>query len=126
MKDCNACGKCCIKYGNGGLSANKEEIQAWQDEAPHIAQYVHQGAIWFDPNTLQPLTACPWLTPNANGSGYLCEIYHDRPDDCRYYPSSFDEMIRDGCEMIEAKDRRNPKQAQQDLAIIMRDSWQSA
>ncbi len=126
MKDCNACGKCCIKYGNGGLSASKQEIQTWQDDAPHIAQYVHQGAIWFDPNTQQPLAVCPWLTPNANGSGYLCEIYHDRPDDCRYYPSSFDEMIRDDCEMIEAKDRRNPKQAQKDLVIIMRDSWQSA
>lgn len=124
MKDCNACGKCCIKYGGAGLTASKQEVQAWQDDAPHIAQYVHQGEIWFDPSTQQALNACPWLKLNPNGKGYLCDIYYDRPDDCRYYPSSFDEMLRDDCEMVEAKDRRNSKQAHEDLVIIMRDSWQ--
>ncbi|MFA0704132.1 YkgJ family cysteine cluster protein, partial [Vibrio sp. 10N.222.48.A3] len=26
MKDCNQCGKCCIKYGDGDLAATQEEI----------------------------------------------------------------------------------------------------
>ena len=26
MKNCNQCGKCCIKYGDGDLAATQEEI----------------------------------------------------------------------------------------------------
>lgn len=123
MKDCNACGKCCIKYGNGGLSISNQELQTWIDDAPEIAKYAHNGEIWFDPRTQQLLNACPWLEKQPNSSAYTCAIYYNRPDDCRYYPSTLEEMIRDECEMIEAKDTRNPKQAQKDLQIIMSDSW---
>ena len=27
MKDCNQCGKCCIKYGDGGIEASDEDIE---------------------------------------------------------------------------------------------------
>ncbi|HHJ18661.1 MAG TPA: YkgJ family cysteine cluster protein, partial [Gammaproteobacteria bacterium] len=27
MKECNQCGKCCIKYSDGGLSASSSEIE---------------------------------------------------------------------------------------------------
>ena len=122
MKDCNSCGKCCIKYSNGGLSASKAEIDAWEDEAPEVARYVHKGQIWHDPDSKAPITLCPWLERAKNSKVYTCAIYYNRPDDCRYYPSTVEEMLRDECEMIEAKDLKNPKQAQQTLDIIMSDS----
>ena len=131
MKECNSCGKCCIKYSNGGLSASQSEIELWDVDSPNIYRHVHEGKIWMDPNTHEPLALCPWLKkePAASslGSGsskvrYSCEIYFDRPDDCRYYPSTLSEMILDECEMIEPKDIKNPKQAQKALEFIMADS----
>ncbi|GAA0408941.1 hypothetical protein GCM10009133_16850 [Cocleimonas flava] len=53
---------------------------------------------------------------------YTCDIYFDRPEDCRYYPSTIAEMIKDGCEMMDDNDKANPKKAQQDLDRIMVDS----
>lgn len=122
MKDCNSCGKCCIKYSHGGLSAAKFEIAHWQDHRPDIFAYVHAGNIWMDPATGQQLTLCPFLKPSANHKTYSCDIYDDRPDDCRYYPSTLDEMIADECEMIDVNDLKNPKLARITLHNLMRDS----
>mgnify|MGYP003674134346 CR=1 FL=1 len=127
MKDCNQCGKCCIKYGDGALSATKEEIDLWELFNPEIYKFVKNHEIWFDPETGLRLKRCPFLefvpsinTPTPNK--YTCSIYLDRPEDCRHYPSLFDEMIRDECEMIETKDLANPKQAQIKLDLLMKDS----
>ncbi len=125
MKDCNQCGKCCIKYSDGGLSATQDEIDWWEIFRPNIARYVSEGEIWVDPESGQALKRCPWLQSSTNASNktiYSCQIYHDRPDDCRHYPSHIDEMVRDDCEMLEPKDLQNPKQAQRNLDIIMLDS----
>jgi len=62
MQNCNQCGKCCIKYGNGGLSAAPEEIDWWQNHRPEIAKYVNKGKIWMDPISEEQLTVCPFLT----------------------------------------------------------------
>lgn len=124
MKECNQCGKCCIKYGNGGLAATQEEIDLWELFNPDIYEYVHEGKIWFDPQTKQPLDRCPFLelspkqTPHDNDK-FICRIYHDRPEDCRHYPSLINEMVRDECEMIEVIDLDNPKKAQKLLDKIM-------
>ncbi|MEY8203715.1 MAG: YkgJ family cysteine cluster protein [Bermanella sp.] len=133
MKECNSCGKCCIKYSHGGLTASRSEIELWDEDSPQISRYVHAGKIWVDPTTHAPLELCPWLKeePASSAPGsrlssqvrYSCEIYYDRPDDCRFYPSTLSEMIVDECEMIEAKDIKNPKQAQLALEHIMADSW---
>jgi len=123
MKECNACGKCCIKYGSGGLSVTLQELDLWQEDAPKLLEYVNEGQIWFHPTTKQALAVCPWLELADDTGRYHCAIYFNRPDDCRYYPSSIEEMIRDDCEMLEPKDKRNPKQAQKSLALIMKDSW---
>lgn len=117
MKDCNQCGKCCIKYGDGGIEATIEEIDMWEIFRPHIYQYVLDYKLWFDPKTQVPLKQCPFLEKVATGQAitqvkYTCAIYEDRPEDCRLYPSSINEMIRDECEMIEAIDITQPKQAQ--------------
>lgn len=128
MKDCNQCGKCCIKYADGGLTATSEEIRMWEIFRPHIYQYVRNGKIWFKPGTDEQLTNCPFLdkTTSQNHSSqqekYSCSIYHDRPEDCRHYPTRISEMIRDDCEMIEVADLKSPEQAQINLDAIMSDS----
>tara|TARA_R110002072_G_scaffold123515_2_gene258834 strand:- start:1959 stop:2435 length:477 start_codon:yes stop_codon:yes gene_type:complete len=130
MKDCNQCGKCCIHYADGGLSASTEEIQNWEIFNPAIAAYVANGKIWMDPVTHKQLTRCPWLEELPIESGgesvkYGCRIYQDRPEDCRHYPTYIAEMVRDGCEMVEVQDLDTPKQAQISLDILMADSRSS-
>lgn len=122
MKDCNSCGKCCIKYSNGGLSAAKHEINEWEENSPEIYKYVKDGLIWADPKTGEQITLCPFLSKQENSKVYTCDIYFDRPDDCRYYPSTVDEMIADDCEMIEKKDLLDRKKARATLDLIMSDS----
>ena len=127
MKDCNQCGKCCIKYGDGDLAATKEEIDLWELFNPDIFEYVRGKEIWFDPESGERLKRCPFLQtmpkqdPNAQDK-YTCSIYLDRPEDCRHYPSLINEMVQDDCEMIEVIDRENPIAAQKKLDFLMRDS----
>lgn len=120
MKDCNQCGKCCIKYGNGGLSASTDEIAFWEIFRPHIHRYVNNENIWSSPETGLPLTRCPWLREEQGK--YFCEIYFDRPDDCKYYPVNIDQMVKDECEMLEPGDLKRPLQAQGILDRLMADS----
>ena len=127
MKECNQCGKCCIAYSDGGLSATPQEIEAWEVFRPAIAQYVAHGKIWMDPVSKEQLKRCPWLEALPARAGvsalkYGCRIYDDRPEDCRHYPVAIAEMVRDGCEMIELCDLDAPKQAQLTLDHIMADS----
>lgn len=128
MKDCNQCGKCCTKYGDGGLSATVEEIEMWELLQPDIYKYVRKGNIWHDPDSGEQLTHCPFLEPIPGPGGspdqqkYSCGIYLDRPEDCRHYPTSIAEMVRDDCEMIEVIDLENPKRAQIRLDVLMSDS----
>ncbi|MBL4711190.1 MAG: YkgJ family cysteine cluster protein [Gammaproteobacteria bacterium] len=128
MKECNQCGKCCIKYSNGGLTTSASQIDYWENYRPEIYKYVKDGNIWMDPDTGKQIERCPWLRKAPQLSNYknkyTCDIYFDRPDDCRFYPSSLDEMVADGCEMLEKKDLANPKQGQKALDIIMQDSRQ--
>ena len=127
MKDCNQCGKCCLAYSDGGLSATAQDIEGWELFNPAIAEYVADGKIWMDPVTGEQLTRCPWLEVLSAGSAsgptkYGCRIYHDRPQDCRHYPVLIADMIRDGCEMIEIGDMGSPEEAQLALDQLMADS----
>ncbi|EGR2205774.1 YkgJ family cysteine cluster protein [Vibrio parahaemolyticus] len=131
MKDCNQCGKCCIKYGNGDLAATQEEIDLWELFNPDIFEYVKGGKIWFDPETREQLEHCPFLelVPKVKPEEkdkYTCSIYLDRPEDCRHYPSLINEIVRDECEMIEIADLENPKQAQKHLDKLMSSSRPSS
>lgn len=121
MKECNQCGKCCIKYANGGLCATAEEIENWENNYPDIYQYVSNGKIWMDPHNGTQLAVCPWLKQDEKGK-YLCSIYFSRPEDCRWYPVSVNEMIRDECEMLENRDLQNLKNTQVKLDTLMSDS----
>ena len=122
MKECNQCGKCCIKYSNGGLSVSVAQIDYWDNYRPEIHRYVVEGNIWIDPDTGKQIELCPWLRKVPNQNKYTCDIYNDRPDDCKYYPSTIDEMVIDECEMLEEKDQSNPKLARKALDEIMEDS----
>jgi Fe-S-cluster containining protein len=122
MKDCNQCGKCCVIYADGGLSASQKEIDAWEENRPDIFAYVSDGKIWVDPATGQQLRYCPWLTKVSGQQKYTCRIYNDRPDDCRFYPSNIDEMVRDECEMLEPRYLANPTKAQRTLDELMAES----
>ena len=119
---CNSCGKCCTKYSNGGLSATASEIEFWDICRPEIVRYVDDGKIWMNPDDSQQLELCPWLNKVPGEDKYLCGIYYDRPDDCKYYPVTIEQMIADDCEMLEVKDLRNPRQAQKGLDKLMADS----
>ena len=122
MKACNQCGKCCTKYGNGDLSATANEIEYWEIFRPDIFSYVDGGNIWISPVTGELLEKCPWLRKMPNQEKYTCDIYHDRPDDCKVYPVAIDQMVEDACEMLEDQDLANLKQAQSKLNLIMTDS----
>ncbi len=122
MKDCNQCGKCCIIYADGGLSASPEEIRAWEDHRPDIFAFVRGGLIWFDPDTGDRLSYCPFLTKDPGQKKYSCSIYDDRPEDCRLYPSNIDEMVRDECEMLEPSDLADPQKGQKALDELMAES----
>ena len=119
MKDCNQCGRCCQIYGDGRLSATSEDLDWWDAHKPEIAKYTRNGHIWMDPESGQQLPGCPWLKKEAGQEKYTCDIYFDRPDDCRQYPATVADMIKDGCEMIETKDLSNIQQATVTLNRIM-------
>jgi len=125
MKECNSCGKCCIKYSNGDLSASDIELEYWEVFRPDISRYVRNGKIWMNPDSGEQIERCPWLRKVPNSKILTCAIYHDRPDDCRFYPVTISEMIIDECEMLETKDIKNPKQAKIDLDKLMIDSRSS-
>jgi len=74
------------------------------------------------PDTGEQIKLCPWLRKLPNQIGYICDIYYDRPDDCKYYPVTIEQMIEDECEMLEVQDMANPKQAQKTLDKLMADS----
>lgn len=122
MKDCNQCGKCCIHYSDGGLSASASDLEHWETDRPDISEYVSGGKIWISPVTGKQMLRCPWLRKISGQEMYICRIYYDRPDDCRYYPVDIEQMLRDGCEMLEARDLAKPKQAQRTLDVLMADS----
>ena len=123
MKDCNQCGKCCTKYGGGELTATASEIEWWATFRPEIFSYVGDtGAIWTSPVTGKLMPRCPWLRKVRNQDKYICRIYHDRPEDCRHYPVTISEMVRDECEMLEVRDLEDPAKAQRRLDQIMSDS----
>lgn len=122
MKECNQCGKCCTKYSDGGLSASTSEIELWEIYRPDIYRFVKGGKIWISPETAEPLSLCPFLTKLPGEQKYICDIYYDRPDDCKFYPVSIEQMINDECEMLQRHDLENPARAQKDLDRIMADS----
>ena len=109
-------------YSDGGLSASTTDIDFWEVHRPDIFTYVKNGEIWFNPESGKQLTSCPFLEKIPNEEKYGCSIYYDRPEDCRFYPVTIDQMLKDDCEMLEAHDLKDSRKAQKKLNIIMSDS----
>ena len=122
MKPCNACGKCCEMAGDGGLSASADDINRWEIHRPDLLPYVEGSRIWIDPESGQYFSRCPWLRQSPASEKTYCDIYEDRPDDCRYFPVDVAQMIAVDCEMIERRDLLDLKRAQRELDDIMMDS----
>lgn len=104
------------------MAATDNEIEMWELFNPEIMQYVRDGKIWMDPKTGEQLQRCPFLILETKLQKYTCSIYHNRPEDCRHYPTHIAEMVRDECEMIELVDLEAPKKAQTQLDALMTDS----
>lgn len=94
----------------------------WAIFRPDIREFVSKGKIWVNPDTGVQLTGCPFLRKMPGQDKYLCDIYFDRPEDCRFYPVTIEQMINDDCEMLEPDDLENPDQAQSVLDKLMADS----
>jgi len=47
---------------------------------------------------------CPFVRKVRGTDRYTCTIYDTRPQVCRSYPHSVDQMAADGCEMLEPGD----------------------
>lgn len=127
MQDCNSCGKCCIKYSNGDLSASEQDLEMWELFKPDIAEYVKKGLIWFSPKSGKQLALCPFLREVQDSKqptkvSYTCDIYYDRPEDCRFYPVTIKQMINDNCEMLEEGDLLSPTSAQINLDKLLANS----
>jgi Fe-S-cluster containining protein len=115
MQACNSCGKCCIKYSNGDLSASKEDLELWESLRPDIYRYVRDGKIWMDPASGKQIELCPWLRREPEQIQFSCAIYYDRPEDCRVYPATVTDMIKDECEMLEPHDHADLSRAEREL-----------
>ena len=76
----------------------------------------------MSPDTGKQIKLCPWLRKLPNENKYICDIYYDRPDDCKYYPVTIDQMVMDECDMLEVQDLAKPKQAQKTLNKLLADS----
>lgn len=122
MKNCNSCGKCCETAGNGGLSASKEEIDWWETHRPDIFRFVQGERIWVNPASGEYFARCPWLSKSPDDKKFTCDIYADRPEECRHYPIDIAQMLRDECEMLERRDVLDVKRAQRKLDAIMIES----
>ena len=121
MKECNQCGKCCTLYGPD-LAVLDSEIDWWENHAPDIANYARGGKIWISPITGERMLRCPWLRKLPGQDKYICRIYYNRPDDCKHYPVTIEQMLNDECEMLEPRDLADLKKAQRTLDLLMADS----
>ena len=69
----------------------------------------------MDPDSGEQIELCPWLRREPEKLQYTCAIYFDRPEDCRVYPATVSDMIKDDCEMIEPQDLVDLSRAEHEL-----------
>lgn len=100
-KLCTGCGICCEMYGHN-LYATKEDIARWRQKAPWLLEYVlaldELNDLWRNPITGDEMERCPWV--GQAGGKRICRIHHLKPDICRGYPYSVEQMRDDACEIL--------------------------
>ncbi len=84
---CLACGDCCRRF-SWHLQASPRDIRRWRQAGrDDILAYVHElGMLWFDPDSGERLSCCPFLVPDGPGRT-ICGIHEVKPDICRTYPT---------------------------------------
>jgi len=104
LQECNACGKCCKKYGGeGGLgSINQEEYDRLPEFAKKFAGQLNPMEIydiWIFEG--MEMVRCPFLI-ELEGEKSVCMIYDHRPDVCKSWPDKVntDGMVAVKCEMM--------------------------
>ena len=109
MRPCNGCGKCCEKYGTlpasqptrcGSLARRSPRYLALHD--------LRSGDLWLNLQTGAEVRRCPWLRKVPREQRFKCRIYELRRNVCRDYPVNVQQMIDDGCEMLEPAAGPNP------------------
>jgi Fe-S-cluster containining protein len=120
MRACTQCGKCCLLHAgdpgneqstNTGLGmATDEDLARWRDR-PDIMRFIDPGLpdLWVSPRTGEDTERCPWLRKLPRQHKYKCRIYDVRPNACRGYPVDIEQMVRDGCELLEEGDLEKPR-----------------
>lgn len=125
MKACNGCGKCCEKYSaSSGLgSATVADVRRFR-KRPDILDWASPPLYdyWFSPVTGEETGRCPWLRKLPNRAVFKCRIHDVRPDTCRGYPVSRQQMVQDQCEMIEPGDELLSDKEFQTLLARMRNA----
>lgn len=76
----------------------------------------------MDPLTGEQIDLCPWLRRAPDQVHYSCAIYFDRPQDCRIYPATVADMIKDDCEMLEPGDYTDLSRSELELKLKFSDS----
>jgi uncharacterized protein len=124
MRPCTQCGKCCLKYGAELDTVEVKVIHVWRRKRPEIAQWAGWAGgdlydLWVSPTTHEDVKRCPWLRKPPNQEKYTCRIYAMRPQVCRNYPVDIEQMVQDGCEMLEPGDLEKPReQLERELAVL--------
>lgn len=126
MKPCNGCGKCCFKYGATQIpEAYDTDLENWRAFRPDLLNYIGSELapdLWFHPVTgreFDERDRCPWLRKRPGRDQYRCRIYSVRPEPCAGYPVDVDQMIRDGCEMLEEGDlEKAPEALERELRLL--------
>lgn len=82
----------------------------WETQRPEVLNYTDMlGDLWISPVTGEEMNRCPWLRKLPRKEKYKCRIHEVRPDVCRAYPVDIDQMVSDGCEMLEDGDLDKPR-----------------
>jgi uncharacterized protein len=102
---CTRCGRCCLKPDYiATLTASPGDVRRWRREGRHdilaYAEVIGSGAdLWIRPDGSE-CTRCPFLRKDRNAVTYRCRIHATKPQPCRDYPASYDQMVEDGCEIV--------------------------
>ncbi len=128
MKPCNGCGKCCLSYGGQsglGVASEADARRLINARRLDIIQWIdpNLGDLWTNPRTGEETSRCPWLRKLPGKLVYKCRIHAVRPDVCRNYPVSIEQMNLDGCEMLEESDKHEPDATLLQELQALRSGW---
>lgn len=83
------------------LRATEDDIARWEAEGrDDILAYESLGDLWIKEDGTE-CTRCPFLRRDRGAPTYRCRIHDTKPHTCANYPVSYDQMVQDGCEIVD-------------------------